>query len=189
MSSVVMQPSIILRQWNDSDLEPFASMNADAEVMRFFARRWTTEESREAMLRFRQGIEQRGWGLWAVEVDGDFAGFTGLSEPKFSAHFTPCVEVGWRFRQEYWGRGIAFAAAQQAVDYAFSVLRLEHLVSFTTAINLRSRRLMERLGFTHDADDDFMHPLLQEDHPLRHHVLYRKHAPHLPATPMTRETK
>lgn len=169
-----MQPSITLRQWKDSDLVAFASMNADAEVMRYFARRLTAEESRDALQKFRQGIEQRGWGLWAVEVDGDFAGFTGLSEPKFSAHFTPCVEVGWRFQREYWSRGIAFAAAQQAVDYAFTVLRLDHLVSFTTATNLRSRRLMERLGFTHDASDDFMHPLLEDTHPLRHHVLYRK---------------
>ncbi|RBP37784.1 RimJ/RimL family protein N-acetyltransferase [Roseimicrobium gellanilyticum] len=169
-----MKSSILLRQWHDADMEPFASMNADAEVMRFFPRPLTAQESREAMQRFRQGIEQRGWGLWAVEVDGDFAGFTGLSEPKFSAHFTPCVEVGWRLRREFWGRGIAFAAAQQAVDYAFSILHLEQLVSFTTASNLKSRKLMERLGFTHHSDDDFMHPLLEEDHPLRHHVLYRK---------------
>jgi RimJ/RimL family protein N-acetyltransferase len=169
-----MQPSILLRQWNDADLEPFASMNEDAEVMKYFPRLLTAEESRQTMQRFQQGIEQRGWGLWAVQVDGVFAGFTGLSEPKFSAHFTPCVEIGWRLRREYWGRGIAFAAAQQAVEHAFSVLCLDQLVSFTTATNLRSRKLMERLGFSHDPEDDFMHPSLEENHPLRNHVLYRK---------------
>lgn len=169
-------PCIQLRQWRDSDQEPFAAMNADPEVMRYFARTLTAEESRQAMLRFRQGIEERGWGLWAVEVDGQFAGFTGLAEPKFSAHFTPCVEIGWRLRREYWGQGIAFAAAQQAADYAFSTLRLDELVSFTTESNARSRRLMERLGFTHDLHGDFFHPLLEDNHPLRHHVLYRKTA-------------
>ncbi|HRQ89644.1 MAG TPA: GNAT family N-acetyltransferase [Bacteroidia bacterium] len=171
-----MKPSIILRQWNDSDFEPFASMNADVEVMRFFPRPLTIEESRQVFQRFQQGIEQKGWGLWAVEADGELAGFTGLSEPKFSAHFTPCVEIGWRLRREYWGRGIAFAAAQQAVEYAFSILRLAQIVSFTTATNSKSRRLMERLGFSHDLRDDFMHPSLDENHPLRHHVLYRKQA-------------
>jgi len=176
MFSKSMKPSIILRQWNDSDIEPFASMNADVEVMRFFPRPLTAEESHQAFQRFQQGIEQKGWGLWAIQVDGQFAGFTGLSEPKFSAHFTPCVEIGWRLRREYWGRGVAYAAARQAEEYAFSVLRLEQLVSFTTATNLRSRKLMERLGFTHDSSDDFMHPSLEEHHPLRHHVLYRKRA-------------
>ncbi|HAL72587.1 MAG TPA: GNAT family N-acetyltransferase [Verrucomicrobiales bacterium] len=169
-----MQPAIILRQWEDSDLESFASMNADREVMRFFPRTLTAEESRQSLMRFRQGIEQRGWGLWAIQADGKFAGFAGLAEPKFSAHFTPCVEIGWRLRQEYWGRGIAFAAARQAADHAFSILRLDQLVSFTAASNLRSRKLMERLGFSHDPSDDFMHPSLEEGHPLRHHVLYRK---------------
>ena len=176
-----MKPSIILRQWKDADLEPFAAMNADVEVMRYFPRPLEVEESRQALNRFRHGIEQRGWGLWAVEVNGTFAGFTGLSEPKFSAHFTPCVEIGWRLRREYWGQGIAFAAARQAAEHAFSVLRLQELVSFTTAANARSRRLMERLGFTHDPRDDFMHPSLEEGHPLRHHVLYRKNAGQLAA--------
>lgn len=172
-----MKPSIILRQWLESDLKPFAAMNADAEVMRFFPRPLSADESELALRRFQEGIDQRGWGLWAVEADGEFAGFAGLSAPKFQAHFTPCIEIGWRLRREYWGRGIAFTAAQQAADHAFSVLRMEELVSFTAAGNLRSRNLMERLGFSHDPSDDFMHPSLEQDHPLRHHVLYRKKAP------------
>lgn len=171
-----MTSSILLRQWADSDVEPFASMNADSEVMRFFPRPLTAEESLQTLLRFQQGIAQRGWGLWVVEVEGQFAGFTGLAEPKFTAHFTPCVEIGWRLRREYWGRGIAFAAARQAEAYAFTVLGLDELVSFTAAINVRSWKLMERLGFSHDPREDFMHPSVEEGHPLRHHVLYRKRA-------------
>ncbi len=179
-----MNSSILLRQWKDSDLEPFAAMNTDAEVMRFFPWPLTLEESRQALLGFQQGIDQRGWGLWAVEVEGELAGFTGLAEPKFTAHFTPCVEIGWRLRREYWGRGIAFAAAQQAMDYAFSILQLEEIVSFTATINDRSRRLMERLGFSRDPQDDFMHPSLEEGSTLRPHVLYRK-ASNAKGSPLT----
>jgi len=166
--------SIVLRQWRDSDLVPFAEMNADRDVMRFFPRRQTFEESRSAMERFRTEIDERGWGLWVVEVDGDFAGFTGLSEPKFEADFIPCVEIGWRLRKEYWGRSIAYAAARQAEAHARHILKLERLVSFTAVVNERSRRLMERLDFERDPNGDFLHPNVEEGHPLRPHVLYLK---------------
>lgn len=165
---------ILLRQWKDDDLTPFAQMNADAEVMKYFPNLLTLEESKDFLHRMRARIDERGWGLWAVEVDGAFAGFTGLNEPKFTAHFTPCVEIGWRFRREYWSRSIAYAAAQAAEAFAFETLKLPELVTFTAAINTRSRRLMERLGFSRNERDDFQHPSLPEDSPLSHHVLYRK---------------
>lgn len=165
-----------LRQWKDSDLDAFTAMNADVDVMRYFVAPLSSEESRATMDRFRRAIDARGWGLWAVEVEGGFAGFTGLAEPAFTAHFTPCVEIGWRFRREYWGRGIAFAAAQAAERHAFDVLGLDELVSFTAEANIPSRRLMERLGFVHDPADDFLHPRIAMDHPLCRHVLYRKGA-------------
>jgi len=164
----------MLRQWKDSDLEPFAAMNADPEVMRFFVIRATKEESAASMARFRAAIDQRGWGPWAVDVGGVFAGLISLSKPTFTAHFTPCVEIGWRFRQEFWGQGIAYTAALQAESFAFNTLKLPELVSFTTVSNVRSRRLMERLGFSRDPKDDFLHPSVPEDHPFRPHVLYRK---------------
>ena len=169
-----MDIRVVLRQWKESDLEPFAAMNSDPEVMHYFPKPLTREESAASMDRARARIEERGWGWWAVEVDGAFAGFTGLAEPRFKAHFTPCVEIGWRLRREYWGQGIAFAAAQQATKYAFSELRLLELVSFTAAVNLRSRKLMERLTFSHDSSEDFDHPEIAEGHWLRRHVLYRK---------------
>jgi RimJ/RimL family protein N-acetyltransferase len=174
-------PSITLRQWIDEDLEPYAEMNADAKVMEYFPKSLSVAESKESLLRLRAGIDQRGWGLWAVEVDGSFAGFTGLAEPPFAAHFTPCVEIGWRFHREFWGRGIAYAAALAAESFAFRNLKLPELVSLTAAINARSRRLMERLGFTRSESDDFAHPSIAEGSPLRPHVLYRK--PNQPAAP------
>jgi RimJ/RimL family protein N-acetyltransferase len=168
---------ILLRQWTDEDLEPYAAMNADAEVMQFFPKRLTAAESKESLLRLRAGIEERGWGLWAVEVDGAFAGFTGIAEPKFTAHFTPCVEIGWRFRREFWGRSIAYSAALAVEAFAFEHLKFPELVSFTAGTNSRSRRLMERLGFIRTANEDFLHPLIREDSPVRLHVLYRKRNP------------
>ncbi|MEP6668633.1 MAG: GNAT family N-acetyltransferase [Chthoniobacter sp.] len=169
--------SIVLRQWRDEDLEPFAAMNADAAVMEFFPKPLSPAESAEFLMSIRTRIEERGWGLWAVEVEGALAGFTGLNEPRFVTHFTPCVEIGWRLRREYWGRGVAHAAARQAEQFAFENLKLPELVSFTAASNTRSRRLMERLGFTRNAHDDFPHPSLPEESPLRPHVLYRKRNP------------
>jgi RimJ/RimL family protein N-acetyltransferase len=164
---------VILRQWRDADLEPYAAMNADPEVMRYFPARPTLDQTRASMLRQREFIAARGWGLWAVEVEGEFAGFTGLSVPSFHAAFTPCVEVGWRFRRAYWGRGIAHRAARQALDYGFRVLKLPEVVSFTAEVNLRSRRLMERLELIRDPREDFDHPAIPEGHELRRHVLYR----------------
>lgn len=168
---------ITLRQWRDSDLEPFAAMNADADVMRYFPALMTPEESASAMSRHRALIETRGWGFWALDVDGAFAGFVGLAIPSFDAPFGLCVEVGWRLRREYWGRRIAYRAALEALDYGFDVLKLPEIVSFTTVGNVRSRRLMERLGFVHDEAGDFEHPSIAVGHELRPHVLYRKQRP------------
>lgn len=171
-----MKPAglVLLRPWRDEDLKPFAEMNADAEVMEYFPKRLTQGESADFFALIRARLAERGWGLWAVEVEGVFAGFTGLNEPRFTAHFTPCVEIGWRLRREYWGQGIAYAAALQAEQFAFETLKLPELVSFTAAINLRSRRLMGRLGFTRNELDDFLHPSLPKESPLSQHVLYRK---------------
>ena len=164
---------LILRQWRDSDLEPYAAMNADLEVMRHFPALLTKEESAASLERQRSLINERGWGCWAVEVDGVFAGFTGLNVPSFTAHFTPCTEIGWRFRREFWGRGLACRAAREALRFGFESLKLAEIVAFTAATNVRSRRLMERLGFERDAGGDFDHPSMPEGHVLRRHVLYR----------------
>ncbi len=167
---------ISLRQWLDSDAEPYASMNADPEVMRYFPARLSRAESDASLKRQRALIAERGWGLWVVEVNGAFAGFTGLAIPRFAAPFMPCVEASWRLRPEYWGRGIAYRAALQALEYGFNSLRLPEIVSFTATVNLPSRRLMERLGFVHDAANDFDHPAIPEAHALRRHVFYRLEA-------------
>lgn len=163
-----------LRQWIDADFEPYAAMNADPEVMRYFPQCMTRDESAASMERQRRAIDERGWGFWAVEVDGVFAGFTGLNRPGFSAAFTPCVEIGWRFHQAYWGRGVAKRAAEMSLRYGFETLQLQEIVSFTASLNRRSWKLMERLGFERDPGGDFEHPLIPAGHPLSMHLLYRK---------------
>jgi RimJ/RimL family protein N-acetyltransferase len=170
---------VVLRQWNDSDLDSYAEMNADPEVTRYFPSPLTRQEACESFTRMRKGIEERGWGVWAVDVDGIFAGVTGLSIPRFPAPFTPCTEILWRFRREFWGRGVAQAAGAQALEYGFSRLGLAEIVAFTAASNFRSIRLMERLGFARDLQGDFEHPAISAGNPLRHHVLYRKQPLHL----------
>jgi RimJ/RimL family protein N-acetyltransferase len=167
-------PRLRLRQWAGSDREPFAVLNADAEVMRYFPAPLTRTQSDALVDREHARIAERGWGLWAVElVDGaSFIGFVGLAEPGFSAHFTPAVEIGWRLAQGFWGQGYATEAATAALDFAFGELGLKEVVSFTAAVNTRSIRVMRRLGMTRDVSDDFEHPAVQAG-PLRSHVLYR----------------
>lgn len=170
-------PAFTLRQWRDDDLDAFAEMNADPAVMRYLPAALSRDESAATLQRVRAAIDERGWGLWAVDVEGELAGWTGLNPPAWTAPFTPCVEVGWRLRRKFWGRGLATAAAREAVRYGFETLRLPEIVSFTVLANERSWRVMERLGFARDVGGDFDHPRLPEGHPLRRHLLYRKKNP------------
>jgi ribosomal-protein-alanine N-acetyltransferase len=165
---------LLLRQWRRDDLKPFAALNADPEVMRYFPAPLSRRESDGLARTAHALIEARGWGLWAVEVVETrlFIGFIGLAEPRFEADFSPAVEVGWRLHRCQWGRGYATEGARAALAYAFDELSLKEVVSFTSAVNLRSRRVMERLGMIHDPRDDFDHPLV-DDPVLRPHVLYR----------------
>lgn len=165
---------LLLRQWQERDLEPFAELNADPEVMRYFPAVLTREQSDAVVATIRRAIEDHGWGLWAVEViDGPgFIGFVGLNEPNFDAHFTPAVEVGWRLAREHWGHGYATEAAQAALDFGFEELALDEIVAMVGTGNRRSQRVAERLRMTCDRADDFDHPRVPEG-PLRRHMLYR----------------
>ncbi|MFZ0742773.1 MAG: GNAT family N-acetyltransferase [Terracidiphilus sp.] len=164
-----------LRRWVDGDREPFARINRNAAALEFLPGALSRGESDEMVDRIEVHFEQHGFGLWATELreGAEFIGYIGLAVPRFEAAFTPCVEIGWRLAPEYWGRGLATEGARAVVRYAFEDLALPSLVSFTVPANLRSRRVMEKLGMTHDAQDDFNHPLLPPGHLLRRHVLYR----------------
>jgi RimJ/RimL family protein N-acetyltransferase len=164
---------LLMRQWRDADREPFAELNADPETMRYFVSTQTREESDAFVDRASELIAERGWGLWAVEaVDGaPFVGFVGLNVTRFEP-LEDVVEVGWRLRREHWGNGYASEAARGCLRFGFEGLGLEEIVSFTAVANAPSRRVMERIGMTHDPSRDFDHPSIPDGHPLRRHVLY-----------------
>ena len=164
-----------LRLWRDEDLRALAAMNADPRVMEFFPKVLDRAESDAQAARIRDHFARRGFGLWVVEVPGiaDFIGFVGLAVPTIETHFTPCVEIGWRLIPEHWGKGYATEAALASLDFGFRQLGLDEIVSYTAVPNVRSRRVMERIGMSHTPADDFDHPSISEGHPLRRHVLYR----------------
>lgn len=164
-------PRLILRRWRESDREPFAHLNADPDVMRFFVSPLTRAESDAMVDRIMADFERDDHGLWALEIPGEapFIGYTGLWHPPYM----PVVEVGWRLDMPFWGRGFATEAARAALADGFERCGLEEIVSFTSPLNQPSVRIMERLGMTHDPADDFEHPNVPAGHPLRHHVMYR----------------
>ncbi len=166
---------LLLRAWRPADLAPFAALNADPRVVEYLPAALTPAESDALVDRIEARFAAHGFGLWAVEVRGvaDFIGFIGLNVPSFQAHFTPCVEIGWRLAAAYWGCGYATESARAVLEFGFHRVGLEEIVSFTAPANVRSRRVMERLGMRRNAADDFDHPGLPENHPLRRHVLYR----------------
>jgi RimJ/RimL family protein N-acetyltransferase len=167
-------PRLLLRAWRDDDLDALAALNADPEVVEHLPGPLSRDESAAMLERVRAHFEAHGFGLWAVEAPGGVVvGFTGLSIPRFTAAFTPCVEVGWRLARSAWGNGYATEAARASVVDGFERVGLRETVSFTVPENTRSRRVMERLGMTRSEADDFDHPALPAGHRLRRHVLYR----------------
>jgi RimJ/RimL family protein N-acetyltransferase len=162
-----------LRQWKAEDLDPFHSLNDDPEVMRYFPTVLTRSESDDLARRISGLIDEKGWGFWALETrdEGRFIGFTGLHAQETKFPFSPCVEIGWRLARAYWGKGLAAEAAGAVLDFGFRRLGLREIVAFTALGNGRSQAVMGRLGMV--RSEEFEHPDLPEDSPLRRHILYR----------------
>lgn len=166
-------PRLIIRQWKDSDHAPYIQLNQDEEVMEFFPSTTTAAQTLEQIDRFTTRIEEQGYGFFAVERkdNGQFIGFTGLSQPGFESYFTPCVEVGWRLSKANWNQGFATEAATACLQFGFEDLGLNEIYSFTSVHNLRSERVMQKTGMLKVGY--FEHPLIDEGHFLRSHVLYK----------------
>jgi RimJ/RimL family protein N-acetyltransferase len=164
---------LTLRRWRDSDLEPWAAMNADPEVREHLGDLLTREQSDASVARFQVEFDQRGYGWWAVEVQatGEFIGFAGLDQVDDGMPFTG-VEIGWRLARSAWGQGYATEAALTVLAYGFDTLELPGILAVTTAANLRSQAVMRRIGMTRDPAGDFDDPTAPEG-PLRPNVLYR----------------
>ena len=165
---------LLLRQWRDTDRAPFAALNADPEVRRYFPGTQDREASDRSIDGWTAELQQRGWGLWAAERrdTSEFIGFIGLSIPHHPLPCMPCVEIGYRLAKAHWKNGFATEGASAALDFGFSRLSLEEIVSFTALINLPSRAVMERLGMI-NSGEDFDHPAIAEGSPIRRHCLYR----------------
>jgi len=162
-----------LRQWQPSDLEPFARLNADPRVMEFFPALLDRQASDALAGRIEARIAERGWGFWAAQLraTGAFIGFIGLQPP--AEGLPPQVEIGWRLAHDHWGKGLASEGARAALRFGFENLGLGEIVSFTAPGNRRSRAVMERLGMQEDKAGAFDHPRVPLGSPLRAHCLYR----------------
>ncbi|MGR6870918.1 GNAT family N-acetyltransferase [Pseudomonas sp. HK3] len=166
---------LTLRQWKESDLPIYASMNANPDVMHYFPSVLTENQSNAQAQRGQLAIDKQGWGFWAVEIkaSGQFIGFVGLNNIVEESGFpnAPFVEIGWRLSNDHWGKGYATEAAKESLKYAFDCLQLQKVCAFTALQNLPSRRVMEKLGM-HDNKQTFYHPALAESHELSKHCLY-----------------
>lgn len=163
-----------LRQWKDSDLAVFAKMNADPAVMKYYPATLSEHDSHALAGKLKALISLQSWGLWAVEIkaSGEFIGFVGLNKPTYDLPVTPCVEIGWRLATSFWGEGYATEAAIEVLNFAFKILNLPEVYSFTSVINLPSRAVMERLNMI-NVNRNFNHPIIPNNHVLKEHVLYK----------------
>lgn len=161
------------RPWHPADLLPFAAMNQDPEVMRYFPKLVDPEQTRDSVQRQIDQQRDHGFCFWATDLlaTAAFIGFIGINQPRFKASFTPCFEIGWRLMPEYWGKGLATEGAKACVSYARHTLEIPELYSFTPLSNKPSERVMQKIGM-HKLGT-FRHPLIPLAHDLSEHVLYR----------------
>ena len=165
---------LILRQWQADDYPLFAELNASEEIMRYFPSTLSRDDSDAFAASLAAHIAEFGWGLWAVELKstGRFMGFTGLHKVPNTLPYSPAVEIGWRFSDEYWHRGYASEAASRVLAYAFEELQLNEVVSFTSTVNKPSIKVMQRIGMS-DSGLNFQHPKVPASSSLCEHVLYK----------------
>ncbi|NVJ98415.1 MAG: GNAT family N-acetyltransferase [Alphaproteobacteria bacterium] len=166
---------LILRQWREDDRVPFAAMCADEEVMRYFPRVMDRAETDAAVDRQIKGIREKGYAFWATELreTGQFIGFVGIQDIPDYYGLPAGIEIGWRLDKTAWGQGLAPEGARACLAFAFAKLQVPEVIAFTATLNKPSMRVMEKVGMTRDATADFDHPMVEEGHPIRPHVLYR----------------
>jgi RimJ/RimL family protein N-acetyltransferase len=177
---VLTTERLILRRWEPADRAPWAAIGADPKVMEHFPGLMSREQSDAFVDRVDRHLAEHGWGLWATERrdTGEFIGFVGITPVPDDLPEAPGTEVGWRLASAHWGQGFAPEAARAAIAFGFTELGLDEIVSFTSAANRRSRRVMEKLGMQRDEARDFDHPRLP-DWPGRRHVVYCLSRPNL----------
>lgn len=163
---------LLFREWMTDDQDFFAKMNSNPRGMEFFTKVLTRDESDQFLDRIQNHFDHHGFGLYAICLKSthQLIGYIGFMIATFKAYFTPCIEIGWRIDEEYWGKGYATEGAKRVLEYGFNQLELEDVYSFTSKINKPSQRVMEKIGMS--KIDEFQHPRIDEGHPLKTHVLY-----------------
>ncbi|MEV4281384.1 GNAT family N-acetyltransferase [Actinoplanes xinjiangensis] len=145
---------LLLRQWRDDDLDDLAPIYADPEVMRYIrdGAVQSREDTAAHLDRMRQHWDEHGFGLFAAELveTGELTGWVGLAVPYFLPEVMPSVEIGWRLGRSFWGAGLATEGARAALRFGLVDRGLERLVSIRQVENVRSARVMEKIGLTFD---------------------------------------
>jgi RimJ/RimL family protein N-acetyltransferase len=181
MAPRIETPRLVLRQWNDDDVERWADMNADPRVMEFFPSTMDRERSQQQAALMHDDLEKNGYGWFVIERKDrpGFAGVLALDDIRYEMPFEPLREIGWRLPVESWGNGYATEGARALLRFAFEELQWPEVIAMTAVINMRSRRVMEKLGMTHDPAEDFDHPRVPDGLAIKRHVLYRISSPAL----------
>lgn len=176
---IIKTERVGLRNWSFDDLESFTEMNQDNQVMEFFPNKLSKEECETFIHKMIQLIEDRGYSWFASEYleTGKLMGFVGLNHPRFEADFTPCLEIGWRLRPEFWNQGLATEAAKSCLNFAWENLNEKEVYSFTAVLNKRSEKVMQKIGM--EKIGTFNHPDVPKEHILVPHVLYKIEKPRL----------
>lgn len=171
---------LTLRRWEEDDLDAYVALHADPHVAYWLGGRLTPEQAQTSLARNLQGLEERGWGMFALErrEDGALLGLAGLQPIAPEIPVGPGVEASWRLSTAAWGKGYCTEAMRAILADAPRHGHVE-IVSFTASSNTRSQAVMNRLGFQRDESSDFEHPNLPDGHSLRPHVVYR-----LPLSPV-----
>jgi RimJ/RimL family protein N-acetyltransferase len=166
---------LILREWQDSDLAPFIVMGQDISVMEYFLDLLTPGESSAMIDRIKTIFKENRFCFYACELKstGKFIGFIGLSTIGFKAHFTPCIQIGWRIASQHWGKGYATEEALKCLEIGFNEFNLDEIVSFAAKNNFKSHNVMNKIGMQRDLTGDFLHPNFAPEHNLAPHLLYR----------------
>jgi len=165
-------PRLILRDWKEEDLEHFRKLNSDEEVMKYFPKTLSEEETDSFYNAINKEFKDYNYGLYAVEVKAtkEFIGFIGFHRATFEADFTPCVEIGWRLKKDAWGKGYATEGAKACLEYGFTNLNFKEVYSFTAKINRPSQNVMKKIGM--HFVKEFNHPKIERNSNLCRHVLY-----------------
>lgn len=160
------------RNWKDSDLDEFAVMNADEEVMEHFPNTLSRKEVSEFIGRLKAHYDQYGFTYYAVEVlaSKEFIGMIGIAQQVYETEYTPAIDIGWRLKKAAWGKGYATEGAQRCLKYAFEKLGIDRIISICVLANRNSEHVMKKIGMKRIGEFD--HPQLIDHPEYVRHVCY-----------------